>query len=129
MAASLQVLFISLVSLSAPTMSVTTDKNDIAGVWKTEEKDKDVEFEIYLANDYKFYGKVVKNTKTPGNNGRIALKELVYNERERTYTGTMQPPDATIELNVSVTLESKNRLKIVARKLLMRKTMYLKRLR
>ncbi|MBX9784798.1 MAG: hypothetical protein K2X48_16030 [Chitinophagaceae bacterium] len=98
--------------------------NAINGKWKSEDGDKKVQMEIYLAKDGKHYGKVINDTEKPANNGRIAMKALAYNEKEKNYTGIMQPPDVNMELNITVTLETKDRLKVVARKLLMKKTMY-----
>lgn len=124
----LQTLFFFISMTPMQENTGIQNNTDITGKWITEEKDKTAQIEIYLSKDGKYYGKVINNIKNPANNGRIMLKELVYNEKTKTYTGTMLPPDAGIELNVTITLESKDRLKIVARKLVMRKTMYLKRI-
>jgi uncharacterized protein (DUF2147 family) len=100
--------------------------NSIAGNWKNEDNDKPMEMEIYLAKDGSYYGKVI-NSSDPAKNGTLAIKSLMYDEASKKWKGTLQPPDINMALNITVTMENINRLKIVARKLLMSKTIYLTR--
>jgi hypothetical protein len=125
MAVLLNILFLfSPVVVNMDIASAQSGRNAITGRWKSEEQGKKVQMEIYLAKDGRYYGKVINDVEKSANNGRIAMKALVYNEKQKNYTGTMQPHDVNMELNITVTLETKDRLKVVARKLLMKKTMY-----
>lgn len=96
----------------------------IIGHWKSDDKEKDIQMEIYLAKDGYYYGKVINDKSTSSKGGSLILKKLSYITEVKTYKGTMEPPDINGTLNVTVALESVNRLKIVARKLLMSKTIY-----
>jgi uncharacterized protein (DUF2147 family) len=98
----------------------------ITGNWKNEDKDKPMEMEIYLAKDGSYYGKVI-NSSDPAKNGTLAIKSLRYDETAKKWKGTLQPPDINMTLNITITMENTNRPKMVAKKMLMSKTMYLTR--
>jgi hypothetical protein len=101
--------------------------SQIIGKWKSDEKEKDVQMEIYLAKDGNYYGKVINDNTTPCKNGNLIIKKLSYTNEAKNYKGTMEPPGINTTLNVTVTLETANRLKVVAKKLLMSKTIYFSR--
>jgi hypothetical protein len=84
--------------------------------------------EIYLAKNGKYYGKAINDNSTPSKNGNLIIKKLSYITEAKNYKGTMEPPDMNVTLNITVTLETANRLKIVAKKLLMSKTIYFSRI-
>jgi uncharacterized protein (DUF2147 family) len=67
----------------------------------------------------------VINSSDPAKNGTLAIKSLRYDEAAKKWKGTMQPPGAGMTLNITITMENTNRLKMVAQKMLMSKTMYL----
>lgn len=102
---------------------------NITGNWKIEAKDKPAEMEIYLASGDAYYGKIINDNNNPSTNGTIILKELKYNKVSQSFKGTIRPPDADIELNVTVSIVDKDHLKMVAKKLLMSKTVYLTRIK
>lgn len=101
----------------------------ITGNWKCELKDKPVEMEIYLATDSAYYGKVINDNSSPSKNGIITLKKLKYNKATQTFNGSMQPHDADVELNVSIKIIDKDRLKLIAKKLFVSRTVYLTRIK
>jgi Uncharacterized protein conserved in bacteria (DUF2147) len=101
----------------------------IAGNWQSEDKSKDMQMEIYLAKDGNYYGKVINDNSKASKNGTLVLQKLSYDEKKQQYTGTIKPPDASLTLNATVTLENANRIKIVAKKFVMSKTMYLIRIK
>jgi uncharacterized protein (DUF2147 family) len=117
---------IILVFLLLASAGFAQTANSITGNWKNEEKDKPMEMEIYLAKDGSYYGKVI-NSSDPAKNGTLTIKSLRYDEAAKKWKGSLQPPDMNMTLNVTVTMENANRLKMVARKLLMSKTIYLTR--
>lgn len=102
---------------------------NITGKWKIDVKDKPAEMEIYLAKDDAYYGKIINDNNTPSKNGTIVLKELKYNKASQNFKGTMRPADADIDLNVTLTAVDSDRLKMVAKKLLISRTVYLTRIK
>ena len=109
--------------LSTSAFCQTT--GSITGNWKFEKKDNPLEMEIYLAKDSTYYGKIINDTSKPSKNGTIILKKLKYNKDSQNYKGTMHPHDAVIELDLTVIVIDKDRLKEIAKKLIISRTIYL----
>jgi hypothetical protein len=101
----------------------------ITGSWKCEIKGKHIEMEIYQAIDSAYYGKIINDNSIPSTNGTIILKKLKYDKTSQTFKGTMRPHDADVELDATVTVIDKDRLKIIAKKLFMSRTVYLTRIK
>lgn len=101
--------------------------NDIIGKWQNVD-DASFQIEIYLAKDGNYYGKILNDSKSQGNKGKIVLHKLSYHVDKKIYTGIMNPPDANIKLNAEIVFVSSKKLKINVRKFLMSKTMYLTKL-
>jgi hypothetical protein len=99
----------------------------IIGQWK-DEKEPDRQMEFYLEKDGLYYAKTINSKKKELVNGQVLVKKLKYDEASKTFKGTMSPPDANLELNATVTIVSNDKLKIVAKKLVMSKTIHLVRL-
>ena len=102
--------------------------NDITGKWKTEDHIK-MQAEIYLGTDGLYYGKIIQDQDNPKTIGKIILKKLKYDNKSATYKGLMSPPDKDAELNATLSLENENKIKIVARKLILSKTIYFTRVK
>ncbi|MVT10655.1 hypothetical protein [Chitinophaga tropicalis] len=85
--------------------------------------------EIYLAADSAYYGKMINDNSTPSKNGTIILKKLKYDKGSQAFKGIMHPHDADVDLDVTVTVIDKDRLKMIARKLLISRTVYLARIK
>lgn len=100
----------------------------IIGQWK-DEKEPERQMEFYLDKDGLYYAKTINSKKKEMVNGQVLVKKLKYDEASKTFKGTMSPPDANLELNATVTIMSNDKLKIVAKKLVMSKTIYLVRLK
>jgi uncharacterized protein (DUF2147 family) len=98
------------------TASFAQSSNTIVGQWKSEEKIPK-QLEIFLATDNYYYGKAPS--------GKLVFKKLKYTEKDKEYTGSMTPPDMNIIVNVTITQLSDKKLKVVAKKILMSKTIYL----
>lgn len=107
---------------------VQTNENKIIGQWKAEsEKGKQSEF--YLAKDGFYYGKLIPSDEKPDYNGKIIMKKLVYDASTNTYKGTMNPPDKDLELAVTISFVTNDKIKVVAKKFFMSKTMYFIRIK
>jgi hypothetical protein len=85
--------------------------------------------EIYLATDSEYYGKIINDNSTPSKNGTITLKKLKYNKASQNFKGTMRPHDADVELDATITIIDNDRLKILAKKLFISRTVYLTRIK
>jgi hypothetical protein len=100
----------------------------IIGQWK-DEKEPDRQMEFYLDKDGLYYAKTINSKKKEMINGQVLVKKLKYDEASKTFKGTMSPPDANLELSATVTIVTNDRLKIVAKKLVMSKTIHLIRIK
>jgi len=120
---SIQVLFMLIfTSLHAQNNNV----KDITGRWAFSDPPREIE--IYSENN-KYYGKIIK---VSGKNdkeklGQIILKDFVYNQSEKKYTGTVNSPKGMNASGVLIFMDSK-RLKINVRKFIFRKSYILKRI-
>ncbi len=100
----------------------------IIGQWK-DEKEPDRQMEFYLDKDGLYYAKTINSKKKEMINGQVLIKKLKYDEASKTFKGIMSPPDANLELNATVTIVTDEKLKIVAKKLVMSKTIHLVRIK
>ena len=112
-------VFVLLVSISAFGQKA----KEIEGVWKSDDKKK-IEIQIYLASDGYYYGKIIQDQDNKNNVGKIILKELKYDNKNNSFSGIMLPPDKDIEANATITFENNKKIKVVAKKLLLSKTIY-----
>lgn len=120
-------VLVALLLMCIPLFSQTG--NTVVGNWKCEIKDKHIEMEIYLAVDGAYYGKMINDNSTPSNNGTLILEKLKYNKASQAFKGTMHPHDADVDLDATITIIDKDRLKIIAKKLFVSKTVYLARIK
>lgn len=109
--------------------SYAQSARQITGKWKTDNESKNFQMEIYLAKDGNYCGVVINDNRQHSKNGTVVLEKLNYNSISNRYQGIMSPPEANISLNVTLTVENNDRLKLVAKKFLMSKTMYLTRIK
>jgi uncharacterized protein (DUF2147 family) len=100
----------------------------IIGQWQ-DEKEPDRQMEFYLDKDGLYYAKIINSKKKEMINGQVLVKKLKYDEFTKTFKGTMTPPEANLELSATVTIVSNDNLKIVAKKLVMSKTINFIRLK
>jgi hypothetical protein len=121
-------IIVSVFLMVVASCCYTQTTSQISGKWKSEDKRRNFQMEIYLAKDNYYYGRIINDTGGNSKNGTLVLKQLNYNEDEAEYNGIFEPPDAAISFRVKVSIENGNRLKLVVSKLLMSKTMYLTRI-
>lgn len=114
-------LLLSLLAARAQTASA------IEGQWK-DEKDPDRQMEFYLDKDGLYYAKVIHSKKKDVTNGQVLVKKLKYDEATQTFKGFMSPPDSNLELNATITFLAKDKIKIVAKKAILTKTLHLVRI-
>jgi hypothetical protein len=102
--------------------------SSIVGQWK-DEKEPDRQMEFYQDKNGLYYAKTINSKKKEMVNGQVLVKKLKYDEASKTFKGTMSPPDANLELNATVTIVTNDKLKIVAKKLVISKTIHLIRIK
>jgi hypothetical protein len=115
-------LLLCMLAVRAQTASA------IIGQWR-DEKETDRQMEFYQDKDGLYYAKTINSKKKEMTNGQVLVKKLKYDEISKTFKGTMSPPDANLELNATVTIVTNDKLKIVAKKLVMSKTIHLIRIK
>ncbi len=115
-------LLLSLLAVRAQTAAT------IVGQWK-DEKDPDRQMEFYLDKDGLYYAKVIHSKKKDVANGQVLVKKLQYDESTQTFKGIMSPPDANLELKATVSFVTTDKLKIVAKKAILTKTLVLVRIK
>jgi hypothetical protein len=98
------------------------------GKWIADEDKKKV-VEIYLAKDGFYYGRDIGSTEDgKGKFGHLIFQKCTYETKTETLNGTMQPPDKKIDLAVTIQLEKNGKLRVVAKKFFMTKTLYFSKL-
>ena len=112
-------VFVLLVSISAFGQKA----KEIEGVWKSDDKKK-IEIQIYLASDGYYYGKITQDQDNKDNIGKIILKELKYDNKNNSFNGIMLPPEKDMEANAFITFQNTKKIKVVAKKLFLSKTIY-----
>jgi hypothetical protein len=118
-----------LVALVLFTISVSAQtESTIIGKWKGDEK-PDMQSEFYLDKDGLYYGKIIKDVENKGTLGRIILKKFKYDAKTNAFKGKMSPPDRDMELDATITFVNNDKLKIVAKKFIITKTIYFIRIK
>jgi uncharacterized protein (DUF2147 family) len=124
----MKIMFLWICFFMGSQVLYAQNAHAILGKWKNLDEGKAMQLEIYLAQDGKYYGKVINDNDQPSKNGTIALKALQYDAAMGSYKGTMSPPDANMDIHVTLSLQNVNKLKMVGKKLFISKTFYLQRI-
>ena len=113
-------LFIAVLLILNSTVIFAQANTTIVGKWTSEEK-KNLVLEIYKSADGLFYGK--------NQSGKMILQQLKFDAKNKIYKGKMQPPDKDILADVTVYNENPDRLKMVVKKYMMTKIIYLTKIK
>lgn len=103
-------------------------KPNIIGRWVAKD-DSYIEMEVYLGPNHLYYTKIVADEKKGEDVGKIMIKNIIYNSKTNSYNGIMNPPDANLELSVTLSLENSDKLKILIKKLFISRTIYFTRIK
>lgn len=122
------ILFISGPFSSDEMHNQQYQQPDLRGEWKGSTERGDIKVKIMQDSDSSYYGIVMEDANNSKNKGKLMLKEVVFNKKEKCYSGKMMPPDIDLQLNVIITQHSPGQLKMVARRLFMSKTILLSRI-
>jgi hypothetical protein len=118
----MKIVILSFLFLFTKFNTFSQNETAFIGKWKNEEDTKRV-IEIYLAKDGFYYGKGVGETNKNIKAGHLIFRKCKYDSNSKSLKGTMHPPDKLVEMNVNIQLEKDGKLKVVAKKLFMTKTL------
>lgn len=113
-------LRLTFLMLTFASMAQNPDK--MLGKWKFEEDSKSV-VEIYLAKDGMYYGKIITAGNEKMKVGHLLFQKCKYEENSASIKGIIKPTDTAKEMNVTISLDNNGKLKAVAKKFFMSKTL------
>lgn len=106
--------------LTFASMAQNPDK--VLGKWKFEEDSKSV-VEIYLAKDGMYYGKIITAGNEKMKVGHLLFQKCKYEGSSASLKGIIKPTDTAKEMNVTISLDNNGKLKAVAKKFFISKTL------
>lgn len=128
MSYSNQSTFIKAIFILQTTYLFGQSPSVLLGKWKGEDKPNN-HTEFFQEKDGLYYGKLIFEGVEKKNIGKILFKKMTYNTAKKEFKGWMSPPEGDMEIDASLTFISPDKLKIVVRKFLMSKTIYLIRIK
>ncbi|WP_298148625.1 hypothetical protein [Flavobacterium sp.] len=123
-----KIMSIQIVLLLFYLTSFGQDENALVGKWKNE-TDASKTSEFFKAADGLYYGKIATDASEPSGVGKIVMKKLKYDPKEKNFKGIMAPPDKKIELDVTITFITADKIKVVGKKLLFSKVFYFSKIK
>lgn len=121
-----RVLFITITTLVITmSMAFTTQEKDILGNWKAVEMQNST-IKVYKAKDGNIYGKIIASNRKDWI-GEIILKQVKYIADDEAWKGEVYNLERKMSVDVTITLLSQNKLKLVGTKFFMTKTFYWER--
>jgi hypothetical protein len=119
----MKTFFLTLAYLVIGFASIAQNPDKMLGKWKFEEDAKSV-VEIYLAKDGMYYGKIITAGDEKMKVGHLLFQKCKYEESSASLKGIIRPTETAKEMNVTINLESNGKLKAVAKKFFMSKTLF-----
>ncbi len=113
-------LTLTLLMLTFASMAQNPDK--MLGKWKFEEDGKSI-VEVYLAKDGMYYGKIISAADTKMTVGHLLFQKCKYEANSPSLKGIIKPTDTAKEMNITISLDANGKLKAVAKKFFMSKTL------
>lgn len=103
-------------------LSAQSTDQVIKGLWEAGDRDESA-IQIELKEDGYWYGTIVK-TNVPRSIGKLLFKNGVFDPKKEAIKGILIHPDSGWEVNGKLSLESPNKLKVLASKFIISKTFY-----
>lgn len=117
-----KIFFLTFFLANTCLLTAQTLESDIAGKWSLADGDHSfIEFEKTENGDWKG---IITETDVARSIGKLLFDEGVYNAEKDAIEGVLIHPDSGWKVNGKVTLDSPQRLKVVASKLFISKTFY-----
>lgn len=118
-------LLLGIMLLTVLTASAQ-NADKIIGKWKdTDHLEKQLEM---YKQDNKYFGKSINDKSKPSKNGTLVFKDLVRNEKTRSYQGVLINPDNNNEYKIGIELVGENDFKFKVGKFIFFKTFNFKRM-
>jgi hypothetical protein len=118
----MRTIILTLTFLMLMFASIAQNPDKMLGKWKFEEDAKSV-VEIYLAKDGMYYGKIITAGDEKMKVGHLLFQKCKYEESSTSLKGIIRPTETTKEMNVTISLDNNGKLKAVAKKFFMSKTL------
>jgi len=119
-------IFVTITTLVITiSMAFTTLEKDIIGNWKAVEMENST-IKVYKAKDGNIYGKIIESNRKDWI-GEIILKKVKYIADDKEWKGELYSLQRKMSVDVTITLLSQNKLKLVGKKFFMTKTFYWER--
>ena len=122
-----KIVHITLLIIIFSLNSFANKEHNIIGKWYAEEIEKST-IEIEQKEDGNFYGEIVASEKKEWI-GKTVLDNLKYDSKTNTWKGEIYSLKRNMTIDVTLSLESEMRLKLVGKKLFMTKTFYWKKIK
>lgn len=113
-------LTLTFLMLTFALMAQNPDK--MLGKWLFEEDSKSI-VEVYLAKDGMYYGKVISASEVKLKVGHLLFQKCKYEASSSSLKGIIKPTDTAKGMNVTISLDANGKLKAVAKKFFMSKTL------
>ncbi|MEM6321293.1 MAG: hypothetical protein AAF960_26785 [Bacteroidota bacterium] len=104
------------------TTSALAAQSDFGGLWYAEEMDK-ATIEVYQSGDDLWYAKVTKSEDAKAVNS-VIFEKGEYDSNKNELKGTLIKPGGNMRIDATISLENKEKAKIVGKKFFMTKTFY-----
>jgi hypothetical protein len=114
------ILICSFLMLTFASFAKNPDK--MLGKWSFDESSKSI-VEIYLAKDGMYYGKIISANDEKMKVGHLVFQKCKYEASSASLKGIIKPSDTAKEMNVTISLDANGKLKAVAKKFFMSKTL------
>ena len=118
----MRTIILTLTFLMLMFASIAQNPDKMLGKWKLEEDAKSV-VEIYLAKDGMYYGKIITAGDAKMKVGHLLFQKCKYEESSASLKGIIRPTETAKEMNVTISLDNNGKLKAVAKKFFMSKTL------
>ena len=112
----------NILAVIALFFSINTNQPSIIGNWYSTDMENST-IRIYKTKSGQLYGKIIKS-KNPDLIGSIILKKLLYDRKINVWTGEIRKPRSEISAKVNIQKVSDEKLKLVAKKYFITKTLY-----
>jgi hypothetical protein len=103
--------------------SVASNPDKMLGKWSFDENSKSI-VEVYLAKDGMYYGKIISAGDEKMKVGHLVFQKCKYEASSTSLKGIIKPSDTAKEMNVTISLDKDGKLKAVAKKFFMSKTLF-----
>ena len=108
------------------SLSFSQQANDILGKWQDVDH-AEKQIEITKHKDF-FIGKAINDSGKNSKNGTIVFHELIWDNRDKSYSGTLINPDNNDKFEIKIRMEEKDSFRFTVGKFIFSKAFLFKRI-